>query len=135
MTNGGDNSLKYSPRNVSSLYITVNEALSPLLIYTSFASPHHQVKLTDSLMSAVGFSQARDSELAWVDGNVQFTSAAPSGFKGQGEGSGDGVQQRTPLLNALPHNQVGVQPRNYRTVDDFIINLKGVVELCFLNCR
>ena len=76
-----------------------------------------QVKLTDSLMSAVQFSHAKDSELAWVDGSIHFSSAAAaaSEFKGQdvGEFKGQDVSgerrergQRTPVLSALPHTQV-----------------------------
>ena len=67
----------------------------------------HQVKLTDSLMSSVVFSQARDSELAWVDGNVHFSSAVPSGFKGHANmGMVKGEGMTTPVLDALPHHQV-----------------------------
>ena len=76
------------------------------------------MKLTDSLMSAVQFSHAKDSELAWVDGSIHFSSAAAaaaSEFKGQdvGEFKGQDVSgerrergQRTPVLSALPHAQV-----------------------------
>ena len=73
----------------------------------SLPSLSHQVKLTDSLMSAVEFSKARDSELAWVDGTIHFSSVAPSGFQDQDD-AGETVQ-KTPVLNALPHHQVNTR--------------------------
>jgi cleavage and polyadenylation specificity factor subunit 2 len=71
----------------------------------------YQVKLTDSLMNSVQFSQARDSELAWVDGSVHLSTAVPTGFKGQDStGSQKGEAMVTPVLDALPHNQVKGHP-------------------------
>ena len=59
-------------------------------------------------MSSVSFSQARDAELAWVDGIIHFSSATPMGVKGQvEEGEEESqIQNLTPVLDAPPHHQV-----------------------------
>lgn len=56
-------------------------------------------------MNSVSFSQARDSELAWVDGNVHFSSAQPDTTADTVKK--EGVQGTTiPVLDALPNHQV-----------------------------
>lgn len=66
-----------------------------------------QVKLKDSLMSSVSFSQAKDAELAWVDGEIHFSSVTSKGVVGLVEGRNDGRELDTvPVLDSLPQDQV-----------------------------
>jgi cleavage and polyadenylation specificity factor subunit 2 len=51
----------------------------------------YQVKLTDSLMSGTVFAQSKDTELAWIDGQIQTNPH-----------QNDGVS----VLNVLPPSQV-----------------------------
>ena len=68
-----------------------------------------KVKLKDSLMSSVIFSQAKDAELAWVDGQIHFSSATSKGVVGIGgnENNTDHKTDLVPVLDGLPQNQVG----------------------------
>ncbi len=67
-----------------------------------------QVKLKDSLMSSVFFSQAKDAELAWVDGEIHFSSVTSKGVMGTVEGeSGNKELDTVPVLDSLPQDQVG----------------------------
>ncbi len=66
------------------------------------------MKLKDSLMSSVFFSQAKDAELAWVDGEIHFSSVTSKGVMGTVEGeSGNKELGTVPVLDSLPQDQVG----------------------------
>lgn len=68
-----------------------------------------QVKLKDSLMSSVVFSQAKDAELSWVDGQIHFSSATSKGVVGIGGNENNIEGNKTdlvPVLDGLPQNQV-----------------------------
>lgn len=65
-----------------------------------------QVKLKDSLMSSVNFSQAKDAELAWVDGEIHFSSATSKNVVGEGENDAEKTGDLVPVLDALPSNLV-----------------------------
>jgi len=68
-----------------------------------------QVKLKDSLMSSVVFSQAKDAELAWVDGQIHFSSATSKGVVGVDGDRNNAEDRKTdlvPVLDGLPQNQV-----------------------------
>ena len=54
------------------------------------------MKLTDSLMNTVAFAQAKDAELAWVDG-VIHTAAA-------GDDTGGGGDM-LPVLDVFPQTE------------------------------
>lgn len=57
-----------------------------------------QVKLKDSLMSAISFYPAKDAELAWVDGQIHFSPAG---------GAREGVEAgNMPILDALSSIEV-----------------------------
>lgn len=58
----------------------------------------YQVKLKDSLVSALEFSKARDAELAWVDGQLDFSHArtdttAMTGEDEETENEGNGLDR------------------------------------------
>lgn len=93
---------------ISSLGLVKGKLFAPRVnecIDASTESHIYQVKLTDTLMNSVSFSQARDSELAWVDGNVHFSSAQPDTTADTVKK--EGVQGTTiPVLDALPNHQV-----------------------------
>ena len=61
-------------------------------------------------MSSVIFSQAKDAELAWVDGQIHFSSATSKGVVGIG-GNENNIEDHkadlVPVLDGLPQNQVG----------------------------
>ena len=59
-----------------------------------------QVKLTDALMSGVHFSQAKEAELAWVDGQIHITKTPTEENKEEHE------RDAVPLLDTLPQSQV-----------------------------
>lgn len=66
-----------------------------------------QVKLKDSLMSSVSFRQAKDAELAWIDGQIHFSSATSKGIVGLEEQEmEDNKTDLIPVLDAPSHNQV-----------------------------
>ena len=67
-----------------------------------------QVKLKDSLMSSVSFGQAKDAELAWVDGEIHFSSATSKNVVGEGDNDQEKAGDLVPVLDALPSNLVGV---------------------------
>lgn len=59
-------------------------------------------------MSSVTFSQAKDAELAWIDGEIHFSSSTSKSILGQeesmdSEDTSDGV----PVLDVLPQTLVG----------------------------
>ena len=63
-----------------------------------------QVKLKDSLMSSVSFRLAKDAELAWINGQIHFSSATSKGIIGMNE-----EESKTgliPVLDAPSQNQV-----------------------------
>jgi hypothetical protein len=65
-----------------------------------------QVKLKDSLMSSVSFRQAKDAELAWINGQIHFSSATSKGIVGL---EGQEMEENTdliPVLDAPSHTQV-----------------------------
>lgn len=76
---------------------------------------HPQVKLTDALMSGVHFSQAKEAELAWVDGQIHLPKAPVEGDKEEHE------RDVVPLLDTLPQNQVQVSGM-CMTVEELVIN-------------
>ena len=59
-----------------------------------------QVKLTDALMSGVHFSQAKEAELAWVDGQIHIAKTPTEGNEEEHE------RDAVPLLDTLPQSQV-----------------------------
>lgn len=69
-----------------------------------------QVKLKDSLMSSISFSQAKDAELAWLDGQIHINPAANLGqyIKGGNENEGARELNLVPILDALPSAEVCV---------------------------
>ena len=74
---------------------------------------HAQVKLKDSLMSSVSFRQAKDAELAWIDGQINFSSATSKGIIGMGEEKMEANQtDLIPVLDAPSQNQVGLSNRS-----------------------
>ncbi len=76
-------------------------------INTNYSSLFNlQVKLKDSLMSSVSFRQAKDAELAWINGQIHFSSATSKGIVGL---EGQEMEENTdliPVLDAPSHNQV-----------------------------
>ena len=64
-----------------------------------------QVKLTDALMSGVHFSQAKEAELAWVDGQIHLAKTAKTPTEGDKE---EHERDAVPLLGTLPQSQVGM---------------------------
>ena len=42
-----------------------------LRLYSYCVSSHLQVKLMDSVVSALDFAKARDSEIAWIDARIE----------------------------------------------------------------
>ncbi len=74
---------------------------SPFCLYV-------QVKLKDSLMSSISFSQAKEAELAWVDGQIHFSGSIPG--KGESKTNGNvGTKELNvvPVLDALTLHEVG----------------------------
>ena len=66
-----------------------------------------QVKLKDSLMSSVSFRQAKDAELAWIDGQIKFSSATSKGIVGvEGHEMEENKTDLIPVLDAPSHDQV-----------------------------
>ncbi len=59
-------------------------------------------------MSSVSFSQAKDAELAWVDGQVHFSSVTSKGVVGLKEDGKDSELDTVPVLDSLPQDQVRV---------------------------
>ena len=67
-------------------------------------------------MSSISFSQAKDAELAWVDGRLHYSDSAPDeGEEGGGRGGGGGreggaVESKelnlVPILDAVPPLEV-----------------------------
>lgn len=60
-------------------------------------------------MSSVVFSQAKDAELSWVDGQIHFSSATSKGVVGIGGNENNIEGNKTdlvPVLDGLPQNQV-----------------------------
>ena len=66
------------------------------------------MKLKDSLMSSVVFSQAKDAELAWIDGEIHFSSVTSKTIIGQEEPmNGDDSSGGVPVLDVMPHADTG----------------------------
>lgn len=58
-------------------------------------------------MSSVTFSQAKDAELAWIDGEIHFSSTTSKGILGQEESmNGDDSSDGVPVLDVLPQTLV-----------------------------
>ena len=78
-------------------------------------------------MSSVTFSQAKDAELAWIDGEIHFSSATSKGILGQEEESMNGGDSSdgVPVLDILP--QMLVSPHS--------INLHQCVDSNAIFCR
>lgn len=58
-------------------------------------------------MSSVAFSQAKDAELAWIDGEIHFSSTTSKSILGQEESiNGDDTSDGVPVLDVLPQTLV-----------------------------
>lgn len=58
-------------------------------------------------MSSVSFRQARDAELAWIDGQIHFSSATSKGVIGmEEEEMKESQTDLIPVLDAPSHSQV-----------------------------
>ena len=58
-------------------------------------------------MSSVTFSQAKDAELAWIDGEIHFSSSTSKSILGQEESmNGDDSSDGVPVLDVLPQTLV-----------------------------
>lgn len=58
-------------------------------------------------MSSVSFRQAKDAELAWIDGQIHFSSATSKGIVGlKGQEVEENKTDLVPVLDAPSHNQV-----------------------------
>ena len=72
-------------------------------------------------MSSVFFSQAKDAELAWVDGQIHFSSATSKGVVGSKEVPVDKEEtDRVPVLEGLPTTQVRTDTHNSFTSRDLL---------------
>ena len=68
-------------------------------------------------MSSVSFRQAKDAELAWIDGQINFSSATSKGIIGMGEDKMEtNKSDLIPVLDAPSQNQVGLTT-NERILD------------------
>ena len=69
-----------------------------------------QVKLKDSLMSSISFSQAKDAELAWLDGLIHINPAANLGQHTSGGNENEDARELNlvPILDALPSVEVSL---------------------------
>lgn len=64
-----------------SLQLTEDKLFAPKvgdIVDATRESHIYQVKLTDALMSSISFSQAKDAELAWVDGRLHYSDSSSS---------------------------------------------------------
>lgn len=58
-------------------------------------------------MSSVSFRQAKDAELAWIDGQIHFSSATSKGIVGlKGQEVEENKTDLVPILDAPSHDQV-----------------------------
>lgn len=68
-------------------------------------------------MSSVVFSQAKDAELAWIDGEIHFSSSTSKSILGQEEPmNGDESSEGVPVLDVLPQTLVGYPVSTYYSV-------------------
>ena len=61
-------------------------------------------------MSSISFSQAKDAELAWLDGQIHINPAAYLGQHTSGGNQNEGLRELNlvPILDALPPAEVCV---------------------------
>jgi len=57
-------------------------------------------------MSSVAFSQAKDAELAWIDGEIRFSSNTSKSILGQEAGDNEESSDGVPVLDVLPQTLV-----------------------------
>ena len=58
-------------------------------------------------MSSVSFRLAKDAELAWIDGQIHFSSATSKGIVGKDDRKmEESKTDLIPVLDAPSHNQV-----------------------------
>ena len=68
-------------------------------------------------MSSVTFSQAKDAELAWIDGEIHFSSTTSKSVLGQEESmNGDDTSDGVPVLDILPQTLVRCTVSTYSSV-------------------
>jgi len=68
-------------------------------------------------MSSVTFSQAKDAELAWIDGEIHFSSTTSKSILGQEETmNGDDTSDGVPVLDMLPQTMVTCTVSTYSSV-------------------
>jgi len=69
-------------------------------------------------MSSVAFSQAKDAELAWIDGEIHFSSNTSKSILGQEAGDNEETTDGVPVLDVLP-----------QTLVNYGVNLHGILML------
>ena len=57
-------------------------------------------------MSSVAFSQAKDAELAWIDGEIHFSSNTSKSILGQEARDNEETSDGVPVLDVLPQTLV-----------------------------
>ena len=68
-------------------------------------------------MSSVVFSQAKDAELAWIDGEIHFSSTTSKTILGQEEPmDADDLSDGVPVLDVLPQTLVGHSVSTYSSL-------------------